>query len=57
MMFFYFLDQIILDSEPKGSQKYDAQSWSRSLKFDYQLHTLALQAKQRTRTHCNVIIA
>ena len=44
----------MLEPEPKNC---NAQSWSRSLKFEYRLHTLARQAKQRTRTNCNLIIA
>ena len=53
---FWSRNQKLLDVGA-GAQNCDAQSWSRSLKFKYQLHTLALQAKQRTRTNCNLIIA
>jgi len=43
---------MVLEPEPKPSR-----CWSKSLKFEYLLHSLALQAKQWTQANCNLIIA
>jgi len=43
---------MVLEPQPKASR-----CWSRSLEFEYRLHSLALQVKQWTRVNCNHSIA